>query len=678
MRRLTGLALISVAWLTLADAELPAQQPSQGSPATQPAPTATLSPAEQEQLRAAAERLRVQLQQMSKKTPLENLHDLLDQVLTGAPLPEPYKSSFLTLFTPHGGSLHQVVNEVSARVRKQLTEPNQPRSSLEPFPPVVQRVRWAETKLSPNEQGSPHWLVASGRATGVQSVSGTQGIPDNAGNVTVKMERWLENDEWVTNMDADSTEWIFKIGEADASTGSTDRARVKRCPTADGVVPGQSEWGSSTMQSAMVSGRLGKSSSRTHQDLTAEGHVGEDARVKDVVVRADTTYEERTVATGSDGQPISGFTIVRWTGTATFDPHGSGDPPLQLTGCWGNKGALPVDWCLRLGNEVLVAFVSALRHAYLLAEALWNFEISNEYGSECVAVKFTPRTSTVRGKPSQSVKVQAELLAVKGNQPTWGRFVELEPLKGDGDIQANGTPTTPETPAQLIYTAPSQPWPPAEPPGFAVVKATSRAGAYQREKVASQFDLVARWEWFLAPVGLRLSIHERTEINFMLVSSLSEITFPMDLVVNQQSQVVGQAMVQREGRQQVAMGGCVGVDHWMEGWQASGMLDEKTNTLAIKLRFDASPRQGTSTCKGPGLGSDNPMARQPGAPDTRQHTAPGFRSDAFRTPLDHFILPITEGATQHFEIPFGPAKHIVDVTLMTGQGSRCDAPQCPQ
>ncbi len=140
----------------------------------------------------------------------------------------------------------------------------------------------------------------------------------------------------------------------------------------------------------------------------------------------------------------------------------------------------------------------------------------------------------------------------------------------------------------------------------------------------------------------------------MTVLSLSEITFPMDLIVHEQGQILGQAVVQREARSQDVTGTCVVVDHWIEQWQASGTLDEKTNTLTIKLGFDASARQGNVTC--------------PRIPFTSPHSTPGFRSDAFRTPLDHFTLPVTEGATQHFELPMGPAKHSVDVTLLTGQG----------
>jgi hypothetical protein len=115
-------------------------------------------------------------------------------------------------------------------------------------------------------------------------------------------------------------------------------------------------------------------------------------------------------------------------------------------------------------------------------------------------------------------------------------------------------------------------------------------------------------------------------------------------------------------------GFCQGVDHCTEQWHASGTVDEKTGTLTLKLWFEAGPKQGANTCKGPSVGSDEGPVGPPGAPMTNPYTGPGFRSDAFRSPLDQFTLADKDGTTQHFVIPLGPVKHTIDVTLVPPQG----------
>jgi len=149
-------------------------------------------------------------------------------------------------------------------------------------------------------------------------------------------------------------------------------------------------------------------------------------------------------------------------------------------------------------------------------EILWGW-------SKCVTVKFTRKTKTVKGRPNQSVPVKAELMTVDGKQPTMGHFDELEPVKG-GSTPQNGAKTAPGAPAPLIYTGPSQAWPPNDPPGFDVVKATSKAGAFMRQHAAEE-------EYrSLLKAGLKLTIHHKWEVKSPLGGLVSEATFPIDLM----------------------------------------------------------------------------------------------------------------------------------------------------
>jgi hypothetical protein len=643
----------------------PSQAESQVAPPLS-GPIQSLSPADEERMRTLVEHAVSQSRHLLAQPLEQNLHELLDQGLSGGDLPAPFKASFVALFTPYRQALHQFLDQEAARLRQQLKKPSGPRSNLKGPSPFLRPVLWTGGKIFPTEAGPdpivasrgrsaprPYrdpslWLLNSQPACGEKSTSHSE----SKGYVTetITFVEWVDTPDAiastgdaVTEMDitADPTVPVQGTKSGKVSSKLVGGACVDRCPTADGKVAGKSEDGwDRTAEVTATTGAVSGGRELYQQDVTAEGHVGDDARLREVVVQADFNYEKRV---GSE------LTIQRWRGTATFDPHvPETQVPLQLTGCWGNQGDLPIAKCSAWGTT---AYVGKLQDAYLRAERKWNLEqepgTAYTPGSRCVIAKFTPPTKTVKGSPHQKVQLKAELITVKGNQPTRGAFDEFRQITGDGDTQANGTRTSPEKPAQLIYTAPSKQWPLDDPPGFGVYRATSRAGALDPGDNGVGYT-PDDWQWFLAP-GLTLSIHERTEVQFMIVSMLSEVTFPMDLNVNEQGQVVGQAAVQREARQQSP---CVGEDRWMEQWHASGTLDKKTDTLTLKLWFEASPRQGSFTCPGP---------------KTVPHTAPGFRSDAFPTPLNHFTLSDKEGAKQHFVIPFSPAaKHTIDVTVASG------------
>jgi len=657
----------------------PANTPSQGTPPAN-TPGQGLSSADEEFVRALAQ----QVEQM-RTQPFElNLSQLLDQGLTGADLPAPYKTALADLFAPYSQPLHQFVDQAVPQLRQKLNLQSTPVTFLGTPSLFARPSRWTPVTVSLNESepvAASRWRTTSWphrdslvemsysqTAGGFQSPSspGQQGgsVSQNLGNgvnATVSINHWVDTQDTVAtgvgmeeDITADPNAPVGGLKSVEKDVKVDGGARVNRCPDADGKDPGTGEdTANATITVTTTTGTVVSANSGFQESVTTEGHVGDDARLRDVVVQANYSEEKGT------GSSVTSF---HWGGTATFDPHGSETKvPLQFTYCSRGQVNFPASLC---GLFFFPSYFSiyTVQSAYLKAERKWSF-VDQGYNdrapdgvpqwSKCVIAKFTPRTKTVKGQPGQSVPVKSELITVKGHQPTRGIFKELNPIFKE-TIEENGTPTTPDAPAELTYTAALQPWPCNNPPGFGVYRATSRAGVlfggYGPAGYAED-----EWTWFLTPTCAKISIHERTEVDVMLAKVLTDVTFPMDLNVNQQGQVVGQAIVQRQSNEESE---CFTTGYrWVEQWHASGTLDSKTDILTLKVWFEATAHQGSLTCPSP-LG-----------PMTIPINAPGFRSDAFPSPLDHFTLADKDGATLHIAIPFPVAKHTVDVTVVSGLSS---------
>jgi hypothetical protein len=666
---------------TPAPSQPPSQAPQTQAQGTPPAntPNQGLSPADEEFVRALAQ----QVEQMRTQPSELSLSQLLDPGLIGADLPAPYKTALADLFAPYSQPLHQFVDQAVPLLRQKLSLPSTPVAFLGTPSLFARPARWTPVTVSLNESepvATSRWRTTSWphresivemsypqTAGAVQGTSspGQQGasISQNLGNgvnVTIGINNWVDTQDTVAtgggvqedvtvdpNPPVRGLKSVEKDGKVDIG------ARVNRCPDADGKDPGTEEdVVNATVAVTATTGTVVSANSGLRISVTSEGHVGDDARLRDVVVEANYSEEKGT------GSSVTSF---HWGGTATFDPHGSETKvPLQFTYCSRGQVNFPASLCGLFFFPSYFSFYD-LQSAYLKAERKWSFV--QYYGdrspsgvpewSKCVIAKFTPATKTVQGQPGQTVNVKTELITAKGHQPTWGIFKELQPIFKE-TIEENGTPTTPDAQAELTYTAALQPWPCNNPPGFGVYRATSRAGVLFGGGPAGYTE--DEWTWFLAPSCMKLSVHERTEVEVMVAKVLTDVTFPMDLNVNQQGQLVGQAVVQRQSSEESSVCFTNG-DRWVEQWHASGTLDSKTDILTLKLWFESTARQGTITCPTP-LG-----------PMIIPSNVPGFRSDAFPSPLDHFTLSDKEGATLHIAIPFPVAKHTVDVTVVSGLSS---------
>lgn len=685
MRRSIGFALGTAAVLLLTSAELPAQAISTEALPLEPAPIEpkiTLTPEQQKQLQPVIDRWMLQRQQMSDKTPLKNLHNLLDQALTGEQLSAAIKPSFAELFMPSQNMLHQFLNDQNTRLQQQFKKSGQSgdqRSEIE-HPLIVGRsvkyrleaksheFRTITSRFS-GEARFPQfgflWLAQSGSEstgtmiqdrityTGRDSEEGViltveSSAADLGNGMTARAsgEDWHDTDNWIAEGGGLG---VDVQGEKQGVTGNVnmsnmDGAKVKRCPTATGIVPGKSRKRDSFILTATDSkGMTYQTGGIGFTQAIAEGHVGDDAIVKDV---------KATVTTTVTGLWNSDVYTVRVDGMVTFDPHSEDRPSIKRTGCSSNAEPPSNQVCDQVTNSISL---SELKRTYIRAEKKWNFEERDEANfslgqpSACIKVKFNPKSRTVRGRPKQSIPVKTEIITIQGEQPTWGRFDELDLWDSPGgDIQQDGAVTAPGAPAQLTYTAPPQPWPPNKPPGFYVRKMTSRAGAFKWGVYVSGLNS-DDFVWLLKP-GLKLSIHHKWEVNGMMGHLLSETTFPIDLMPNERGDLFGQTSLQRTYQTVGGFGGiaCVDKGQWAEQWQAYGIFDEKGENLTIKLRFDSGPKQAVGVC----------------GPVTKQHTLPGIRSDSVRTPLDQFKLPAQDGAKQQFVFDFGGfAKNVVDVKL---------------
>ena len=687
MRRPTDLVLGCTVFLLLASAELPAQAISTGALPLEPAPIEpkiTLTPEQQTQLQSVIDRWMLQRQQMAGRTPLENGHALLDQALTGDQLSPAIKPSFIELFAPSQNALHQFLNDQNTRLllQQQFEKSERSggsRSEIERLLIVGRSVKYRREAKSheyrsitspvSGEARFPQlgflWLTQSGsETTGTMTQDGItytgreseEGViltvESSAANLgkgitaRVSAEDWHDTDNWIAEGGGLG---LGVEGESKGVSGNMtfygmDGAKVKRCPTATGIVAGKSRKRDAVKITATDSkGTTYLVETAGFTQIIAEGHVGDDAIVKDVTA---------TVTTTVTGRLNSDLYVLRVDGTATFDPHSNDDPSFKRTGCSSNAGPPPIQDCDQISKTI---GLFELKRAYIRAEKKWSFDEGDIAGipvgapSACVKVKFNPKSKTVRGRPKQSIPVKAEIITIQGEQPTWGRFDKFDLWdSAGGEIQEDGARTTPGAPAPLTYTAPPQPWPPNKPPGFYVRKMTSRAGAFKWGVYVSGLNS-DDFVWLLKP-GLKLSIHHKWEVNGMMGHLLSETTFPLDLMPNERGDLFGQTSLQRTYQTVGGFGGiaCVDKGQWAEQWQAYAIFDEKGENLTIKLRFDAGPKQGIGVC----------------GPVTKPHTIPGIRSDSVRTPLDQFKMPAQDGAKQQFVFDFGGfAKNVVDVKL---------------
>ncbi|HVY63935.1 MAG TPA: hypothetical protein VHH11_03855 [Gammaproteobacteria bacterium] len=663
-----------------------AQVPPDTAASTEP--TATLTAEEQQELHDLASEASDRVHKLAGTSPDQRIHSLVDEVLTGEQLAQQDQAAFVAMFEPDRAMLHRQADDGRRILERVMTGG----VSGGPVPAKIAQLAPPHASIAEGSQrsfASARWLgyprpearraglPLGGMFLRTQATSGTvseggltvswtdsddivtsQASADAGDGVTVRMsgETWKDTSRWVADNETDVGLGISKarqgaetLGES-APSGSADmsvqdHARVQRCPSSDGVVTGKGKFTFALAAGAARSGDSAQGSMELREEFNAEGHVQENAIVRDVKVEVDFFFAKRSFQRDPNGRVVSDSRNIRLGGTVTFDPHSSDDAPEMTITRINTTGGLANAYALALYAPTfhIAAVLDAVRKAYLKAEKEWNFE-DRENNSKCVTVTFAPKSRTRPAKPDQTVAVQAELLAINGQRATAGTFDELEPVKG-GDIQHSGASTAGSAPAALSYTAPRQAWSPSDPPGFDVVKAKSRAGVFMRAHATED-----EYRWLVKP-GLKLTIHDRWENRTPLGSLLSEATFPIELRMAADGSLAGQATVARTHHQveNALVTTCTDTGHWTETWKASAAYDESGDNLTIRLGYRSSDKEGLAVC--------------PPAPP-KSYRDPGVSSDDVSTPLQNFTMPAEEGATKQFVFTFGTfSKTTIDVTV---------------
>src|SRR5260370_10486996 len=98
------------------------QRPGQSQPPATPAASEAiqaLSPADQHQFRTTVEQTLIQVRHLLAQPIERNLHELLDQRLSGEAMPAPFKAPFVALLAPHAHALHQFLAQEASPPRQQ-------------------------------------------------------------------------------------------------------------------------------------------------------------------------------------------------------------------------------------------------------------------------------------------------------------------------------------------------------------------------------------------------------------------------------------------------------------------------------------------------------------------------------------------------------------------------------
>jgi hypothetical protein len=256
--------------------------------------------------------------------------------------------------------------------------------------------------------------------------------------------------------------------------------KALKCPTPDGVVPGDFEFAIVLDQTIVESGVTRLVHIGLRASATLKGQVSDDATVQ--YVEADlSTVAERT----GTGVPASARRqLEQFRFVPSRDEFHPGFPTnitiLSATG-WNIEGAT-----VQQNNFASTAAAGVMFWAgqnYLGAEKEWNKP------NTCVEITFTPPTKTKKFVSSESTPVKTELRTKKEQALVPAKFKEAKerPRERNGTVSPREAQSQPGAPATFTYQAPTTR---VRHSGFWV-------GAVSRAGVAEAKD----GEWELAPAA---------------------------------------------------------------------------------------------------------------------------------------------------------------------------------
>lgn len=464
------------------------------SPATQsipqsakPEPQASLPPPSMDpeafrQALETADRTRTILRTVESLSATAQIHAVLEALMMGEQAPPDLRPTFRETFEARKAQIHQVFDRQYEQLQQTLDEEYKRLSIPPPLSgshgsELFSRYRVSAQAMNKAKMPWMH-LVDLPRGSTVTLDPDCCGawhivtIPDNAfegGGFSLEIKSAGRYDP-----DKDHA------GEGDAITVSTkvvagdkatikvkilkkNRAVVRRCPSASGLVPGD----------ASLYDQMGYSVSTPSMNSSGGIFVHDRAKTK-AQTDAEGLVQEITLdITAADLDGETGMVLRQASGRAIKKR----DMPVVCFGCDTRVG------------EAAKRLARMASWSYYNAEQKWR---KPEYKVDaCVKVHFTPATREVAVSAGGSTKVRAELRTVAGDQATEGRLYELQELNG-GKVTPKDVKTSPEALAEMTFTAPGKTWTKSERPGFRVVNSASKAGR----------AAVADWEIANAPYVL--------------------------------------------------------------------------------------------------------------------------------------------------------------------------------
>jgi hypothetical protein len=436
-------------------------------PPRSPTKPPTMDPVALHKALEAADRTRDMLKKVESLDSKGQLHAILESMMLGEQAPPELRPLFKKSFDAHKVQIHQAFEQRYHRYQQALDEvhksptiqlPLRKSSRSEPF--LLYRVsgRGARGALMP-------WmhLVDLPRGTTVSLEPDCCGawqmttIPDSAFeggdfSLEIKSAGRYNSDKDHISLDGEAITTTTKVVVGDKATIKVkimkkNRAVVNRCPSASGVVPGDTVIYEELGYTVTAPGTNSTAGIFVHDQAKTEAHTDEEGLVQEITM--EITAEDLDGETGQVLRQASGNALKKR------------DMPVVCSGCT----ARVADAAKKLGRMA--------SWNYYNAEQLWRKPVYS--ADACVKIHFTPATKTVSLSPGGSTKVKAELRTVGGDQATEGRLLELQELN-DGKVTPKDEKTGPQSPAVFTFTAPNRRWTRSAVPGFKVSSSSSRAG----------------------------------------------------------------------------------------------------------------------------------------------------------------------------------------------------------